>query len=85
MDVSFVDDVAIPVTSHASDIINKSATVVTCVLHAFRSFGMAPNGIVGFFQVALLLHAVIEVSPTGGGAHHLTLLHLSLTLTLCRS
>ena len=55
-DVSFVDDVAIPVAASADTIVNKSTSVVSCVCNVFRVFGMTLNfkpgkseGIIGFY------------------------------------
>jgi len=56
VDVSFVDDVSIPVTAPADQIVCKSGRVVCCVCDVFRRYGMTLNfkpgkseGIIGFF------------------------------------
>ena len=78
VEVSFVDDVAIPVTAHASEIVSKSGCVARCVHDVFRMFGMTLNfkpgkseGIVGFFGPASrVARASLAVSgmqtPIGG-------------------
>jgi hypothetical protein len=56
VDVSFVDDVAVPVTAPAEKIVTKTGLVVSCVCRTFRAYAMTLNfkhgkseGIVGFF------------------------------------
>ena len=55
LDVSFVDDVAIPVLSPAIGLVSKVSRVVACVVEVFSLHGMALNfkpgkseGIIGF-------------------------------------
>ena len=56
VDVSFVDDVAIPVSAPANMLVQKTSMVVRCVCDVFHVYGMTLNfkpgkseGIIGFF------------------------------------
>ena len=56
VDVSFVDDVAIPVFAPAAGLVDKAGRIVQCAFHVFLLYGMTLNfkpnkseGIVGFF------------------------------------
>ena len=58
VETSFVDDVAIPIVAHASDLARKTGQIASCAYTVFKLYGMTLNfkpnkseAIVGFFGV----------------------------------